>query len=107
MTWIGALPIMVLCGVLLVAPGVLITYLLGLRRVAAVAMAPMVVVGVVALTAMAAAGLGVAWSPMLLLIVFAGLTVLLAAVVLPLRRRLPQPAAGDSWPAVFASAAGI
>jgi hypothetical protein len=107
MTWIGALPIMVLCGVLLVAPGVLITYLLGLRRVAAVAMAPMVVVGVVALTAMAAAGLGFAWSPMLLLIVFASLTVLLAAVVLPLRRRLPQPAAGDSWPAVLASVAGV
>src|SRR3954470_4195042 len=94
MAWLGSVPIVALCGLCLVVPGLPITYLLGLRRLAAVAVAPLVVVGVVAGTAIVASVLGVAWSPWLLLGVFAGLTLVLAAVVLPLRRRL-TPALAD------------
>jgi hypothetical protein len=98
---------MVLCAVLLVLPGLLVTYLLGLRWLAAVAMAPMVVVGVVALTAIISPAFGITWSPMLMLIVFAGLSLLLGCVVLPLRRRLAKPATADPWQVSAAALAGI
>ncbi|MET9628548.1 DUF6541 family protein [Lentzea sp. NPDC006480] len=107
MTWLAALPTLVLCGALLVVPGFLITYLIGLRRLAAVAMAPVIVVGVVALTAIVAPLLGFRWSPMLMLVVFAGLTLLLAAIVFPLRHRLPDPAPADGWRVTVAALVGI
>jgi hypothetical protein len=106
MAWLGSVPIVALCGLCLVVPGLPITYLLGLRRLAAVALAPIVVVGVVAGTAIVASVLGVGWSPWLLLGVFAGLTVVLAAVVVPLRRRLtPTPA--DPRSVTLAALAGL
>ncbi|MCR3747237.1 DUF6541 family protein [Lentzea californiensis] len=107
MTWVGALPTMVLCGVLLVVPGLLITYLIGLRRLAAVAMAPMIVVGVVALTAMISPIFGIRWSPVLMLIVFGGLSLVLACILLPLRKRLPAPAPADGWRVTVAALVGI
>ncbi|WP_176929662.1 DUF6541 family protein [Lentzea albidocapillata] len=107
MTWLAALPTMVVCAVLLVVPGLLITYLIGLRRLAAVAMAPVIVVGVVALTAIISPLFGFRWSPMLMLVVFAGLTVLLAAIVLPLRHKLPDPAPADGWRVTVATLVGI
>ncbi|MFD6065813.1 DUF6541 family protein [Amycolatopsis lurida] len=107
MDWLAAIPAVLLCASLLVLPGLPITYLLGLRRLTAVALAPVVVVAVVVLTAMAASKLGIAWSPLPVLGVFAGLTVVIACVVIPLRKRLPRPAAGDGWPVVGASVLGL
>ncbi|WP_018681274.1 DUF6541 family protein [Actinokineospora enzanensis] len=107
MNWLGSVPSVLVCALGLVVPGVPITYLLGLRRLAAVALAPIVVVFVVVVTAIVASKLGIAWSPWLLLAVFAGTAGLLAAVVLPLRARLAAPIAGDPRPAILAAAAGI
>ncbi|WIY04897.1 hypothetical protein QRX60_13995 [Amycolatopsis mongoliensis] len=107
MAWLDAVPTVLLCGLLLVLPGLPITYLLGLRRLTAVALAPVVVTAVVVLTAVAASKLGIAWSPLLVLLVFAGLALVLGCVVVPLRRRLPPAAPGDSWPVVGASVAGL
>jgi len=106
-SWLGAVPVVLLCGVLLVLPGLPLTYLLGLRRLAMVALAPVVVVGVVVVTAIVASKLGVRWSPVLVLGVFAGAAVVLGCVVLPLRRRLPPPARGDSPRVLGAAGAGL
>ena len=107
MTWLGSVPTVVVCGLLLVLPGIPLTYLLGLRRLAAVAVAPILVVGVVAVTAIVASRVGVAWSPVPVLLVFAALVLLLAGVVRPLRGRLPEPARADGWPLLGAGAAGL
>ena len=107
MSWLGSVPIVALCALGLVAPALPITFLLGLRRLAAVALAPVVMVGVVAGTAVVASMLGIAWSPVLILLVLAGLTLLLAGVVLPLRRRLTPPAPADCRSVSAAAAAGL
>ncbi|WP_410612228.1 DUF6541 family protein [Amycolatopsis sp. lyj-109] len=107
MSWLSAAPTMLLCGALLVLPGLPLTYLLGLRRLAMVALAPVVVVAVVATTAIVASKLGIRWSVPLVLLVFAGSAVVLGGVVLPLRKRLPRPAAGDSLPVLAAAVAGL
>lgn len=107
MSWLASVPVVVACALGLIVPGLPIALLLGLRRLAAVAVAPLVVVGVVAVTAILAPALGVSWSPVLLLLVFAGLTALVAGVVVPLRRRLPAAAPGDAVPVLLAGAAGL
>ncbi|QKV80462.1 DUF6541 family protein [Amycolatopsis sp. Hca4] len=107
MSWLDAAPAAVLCGALLILPGLPLTHLLGLRRLAMVALAPVVVVALVTVTAIVAAELGIRWSLPLVLLVFAGSAVVAGCVVLPLRRRLPQPAPGDGLPVVAAAAGGL
>ncbi|MGV9367243.1 DUF6541 family protein [Amycolatopsis sp. NPDC003731] len=107
MSWLGAVPLVLLCGALLVLPGIPFTYLLGLRRLAMVALAPIVVVAVVSVTAVVASKLGLRWSPLLLLFVFAGTAGVFGVVVLALRKRLPPPARGDRLAAVGTAVAGL
>lgn len=107
MSWLGAVPLVLLCGALLVLPGIPFTYLLGLRRLAMVALAPIVVVAVVSVTAVVASKLGLRWSPLLLLFVFAGTAGVFGVVVLALRKRLPPPARGDRLAVVGTAVAGL
>jgi hypothetical protein len=107
MGWLSSAPVVALCALGLVVPGLPIAHLLGLRRLAAVAVAPIVVVGVAAVTAVVTSALGIDWSPVLLLLVLAGLAAVLAGVVVPLRHRLPRPAPADPWSVLAGAAAGL
>jgi hypothetical protein len=106
MSWLGSAPVVVLCCLLLVVPALPITHLLGLRGLAAVTLAPVVVVTVADLTAIVASRIGVPWSPLLLLVVFAGLAAVLAGVTLTWRRVL-RPVPGDRLTVIAAAAGGV
>ncbi|MCZ2806492.1 hypothetical protein O2W18_15385 [Modestobacter sp. VKM Ac-2983] len=107
MSWLGSVLVVALCVVCLVVPGLPIAHLLGLRGLAAVGLAPVAVVGVVGVTAIGASQVGVEWSPLLLLAVFAGLTALVACIALPLRQRLPRPLPADRRSVLGAASAGL
>jgi hypothetical protein len=64
MSWFSTVPVILVCLVLLFAPGMLVVAALGLRRLAYVAVAPLLTVSLVAATAIVAPYLGVRWSPL-------------------------------------------
>ncbi|HEX3787385.1 MAG TPA: DUF6541 family protein [Pseudonocardiaceae bacterium] len=89
MTWIAAGPTALVAIVWLLIPGLLITYGLGLRGLAAWAQAPIVTTAVVAATAVAAGKLGVAWSVPLVSAVCLAVAAVTAGVTFLLRHRIP------------------
>ena len=93
LSWLEAVPVGLVSLVWLVVPGLLITYGIGLRGIAAAGMAPVVTIALVATVAVVAAKLGIAWSlPMVLIVclVVGGGTAVGGYL---LRRRMPARAA--------------
>lgn len=107
MTWLEVLPTAFAGAVWLLLPGLPITYGLGLRGVAAWAMAPVVSVALVALTAMVAGSLGIAWSVWLVIGVCAVLTVLVGVGAFLLRQRFSVIREADPRPVTVAAVAGL
>jgi hypothetical protein len=106
MSWLDAVPVVLLAAVWLFVPGLLVTYGFGLRGIAAWSLAPVVVVALVATTAAVAGKLGVPWSVSLVVIVAAVVAVIVAAVLLLLRRRWP-PLPADPRRVTLAAAIGM
>jgi hypothetical protein len=89
MSWLDAVPVALLAAVWLFLPGLLVTYGVGLRGVAAWGLAPVVTVAIAAATAVVAQQVGVSWSVTLVLLVTLVLAVVVAVVAFLLRRRWP------------------
>jgi hypothetical protein len=89
MSWLAAVPVALLCVVWLFLPGLLVTYGIGLRSLAAWGLAPVVTIAIVATTAVVAAKAGAAWSVSLVVVVALVVAVVATAVALLLRRRAP------------------
>lgn len=97
MSWFSTVPIVAACLALLFLPGSLILLALGLRKPAFIAVAPPLTVSLVAVIAIVAPYLGIAWSP---LPVIAG-TVLAAAAIFGIRQLIERrrPGADHQRPA--------
>jgi hypothetical protein len=87
MNWLDTAPVALMCIVWLIVPGLLVSYAIGLRSIAAWAVAPTLSVAVVTMTAVVAGKLGIPWSVPLVLITAVAVPVVAAAVALMLRRR--------------------
>ncbi len=81
MSWFATVPVVLACLLLLFLPGMLVLAGLGLQRWSHVAVAPVLTVSIVAVTAIAAPFLGIAWS----ILPVAGATVILAALLFVVR----------------------
>ena len=111
MNWVDVAPIVLVTVAWLWLPGLPVTYLLGLRGIAAFASAPLVSIAVVATTAMLAEMAGVDWS---VLVPLAASAVLAVAVFFVRRkafapdpRRLTVVAAAGLLPAVLLAGFGV
>ncbi|MCQ6271646.1 hypothetical protein M8J71_14275 [Pseudarthrobacter sp. R1] len=93
MSWFSVIPLAAVCVALLLLPGTLIILALGLRNPAFIAVAPLLTVSIVAVTAIVAPSAGAEWS----LLPVAAATCLLAAVLWAGRQlpKLRQPS--RSW----------
>lgn len=89
LSWLGAVPVALVGLAWLVVPGLLVTYGIGLRGIAAAAMAPLVSVGLIGLLAVLAGKLGLSWSVPLVLVVCLVVGVITAAIGFLLRHRAP------------------
>jgi hypothetical protein len=106
MSWLDAVPAVLLSAVWLFLPGLLITYGLGLRSFAAWGLAPVVTVALVATTAVVAQKAGIRWSVSLIVVVTLVLAVLVTVVAFLLRRRAPF-VAPDPRRMTLAAAVGL
>lgn len=107
MNWFEAVPIALVTVAWLLLPGVAISYLTGLRGIAALAIAPVTSIALIAGTAILAEMLGVDWSLGIVLIVCAAAIALVAAVAIPLRRRRIFAADADPRSVTIAGFAGL
>jgi hypothetical protein len=89
MSWLEAVPVALLSAAWLFVPGLLVTYGIGLRSVAAWALAPVVTVALVGALAVVLGKLHIAWSVPVVLIVVLVVAVVVAAAGFALRRRWP------------------
>ena len=87
MSWVETVPAVLACIAWFLLLGVPITYALGLRGIAAWAIAPVISVVLIAGTAIAAAMAGIGWSVLLPIVVCAVVTVVVAAGAFLLRNR--------------------
>ncbi|MFC4854715.1 DUF6541 family protein [Actinophytocola glycyrrhizae] len=107
MNWFHAVPIALVTAAWLLAPGLATSYLVGLRGIAAWALAPVTSIALIAGTAVLAGMIGVDWSIWIVLVVCAVVTALVAAVALALRRRRIFTAGADPRPVTVAAFAGL
>ncbi len=89
LSWVEAGGVAIVGLAWLLVPGLLVTYGIGLRGIAAAAIAPVVSVGLVATLAVVAAKLGLRWSVPLVLVVCLLVAVITAGVGFALRHRAP------------------
>ena len=89
MSWLASVPVGLVSVVWLLSPGLLITYGIGLRGIAAWAIAPIVTVVEIAALAVIAGKLGVPWSVPLVAVVCIVTAAAAAAVAFVLRGRAP------------------
>jgi uncharacterized protein DUF6541 len=89
MSWLDAVPVVLLSAAWLFVPGLLVTYGYGLRSIAAWALAPVVSVAIVGATAVVAQKAGVRWSVSVVLLVALVVAIVVALVAFLLRRRWP------------------
>lgn len=94
MSWFSTVPVMLACLVLLFAPGMLILAALGLQRWSYVAVAPVLTVSIIAVTAIAAPYLGIGWSPLPVL----AATVLTSGLLLGVRLLRQRRPGADTAP---------
>ncbi|HWE88449.1 MAG TPA: DUF6541 family protein [Pseudonocardiaceae bacterium] len=106
MTWIDAAPIAAVCVAWLLIPGLLVGYGIGLRGVAAWAVAPIVTIAAVATLAAVAGMLRVPWSAPLAMLGCLIIAAVVAAVTFLIRHRAPARTA-DPRPVTLAAALGL
>jgi hypothetical protein len=106
-TWIEATPIALVGAAWLLLPGVATTYALGLRGVAAWALAPLVTVATVAATAVLAGKLGISWSVGVQIAVSAAVAVLVGSAAFALRGRFAATREPDPRVVNLAVAGGL
>ncbi|MFI7674917.1 DUF6541 family protein [Actinophytocola sp. NPDC049390] len=107
MNWFEAVPYALVTVAWLLLPGAAISYLTGLRGIAAWAIAPVTSIALVGGTAILVEMIGVGWSPGIVLIVCAVAIAVVAAVAIPLRRRAIFAADADPRPVTIAGFAGL
>ena len=107
MNWFEAVPFALVTVAWLLLPGAAVSYLTGLRGIAAWAIAPVTSIALIAGTAVLAEVTGVAWSLGTVLIVCAAAIAVVAAVTIPLRRRKIFAADADPRPVTIAGFAGL
>jgi hypothetical protein len=107
MNWFDAVPVALVAVAWLLVPGALVSYLVGLRGIAAVAIAPVTSIALVAGTAVLAGLLGIAWSLGAVLIVCAAVVLVVAAVAVPLRKRAVFAVGADPRPVTLAAFLGL
>jgi hypothetical protein len=105
MNWIDAAPVAFVTVAWLLVPGLLISYLLGLRGVAAWGLAPVTGIALIASEAVLGGLLGIAWSTAFALAVSAVAVALVGAVAFVLRRKAFL--ASDPDPRITTVAAGL
>lgn len=107
MNWFEAVPFALATAAWLLLPGAAISYLTGLRGIAAWAIAPVTSIALIGGTAILAEMIGVAWSVWIVLIVCAVAIAVVAAVAIPLRRRTIFTADADPRSVTIAGFAGL
>lgn len=107
MSWIDAVPSAMVAVAWLLLPGLPITYALGLRGVAAAAMAAVASVAIVPATAIAAGMVGIRWSAGPPIVVCVAAAVVIAAGIFLLRRRFQAVREPDPRGVTIAAAAGL
>ena len=106
MNWFDAVPIALVTAAWLFLPGVAVSYLLGLRGVAAWGLAPVTSIAIIASTAVVAEKLGIAWSVWIVLVVCAAVILVAGAGAFLLRRRAFLAADPDPRKLSLAALAG-
>jgi hypothetical protein len=107
MNWIDAAPIALVTIAWVLVPGLAISYLLGLRGIAAWGFAPVTSIGLIAGTAVLAEKLGLDWSVGIVLVVSAGAVVVVGAVAFLLRRKAFLATEPDPRRLTLVAAAGL
>lgn len=107
MSWFDAVPAALASIAWLLLPGLPSTYALGLRGLAAWAMAPVVGVAVLGVTAIIAGSLGIAWSVGLAVGVCVAAAGVVGAVAFLVRRRVPVVREGDPRGLTITAAASL
>jgi hypothetical protein len=88
-SWFSAVPEIVVCVAIMFLPGLPVTYLLGLRGVAAWAVAPVIPITVASIGAIVAPSLGIRLSIWVLLVPSVVIALVVGAIAFLLRRRYP------------------
>jgi hypothetical protein len=107
MNWFDAAPIALVTAAWLLLPGLAISYLAGLRGVAAWGLAPITSIALIASTAVLAEKLGIDWSALVVLVVCAVAVVVVGGVAFLLRRRTFFAADADPKGVSLAALAGL
>ncbi len=107
MNWIDAAPIALVTIAWVLVPGLGISYLLGLRGIAAWGLAPVSSIALIAATAVLAEKLGIDWSPGIALIVCAAAAVVVGGVAFLLRRKAFLASAPDPRRLTLIAALGM
>ncbi|MFL6126525.1 DUF6541 family protein [Actinophytocola sp.] len=107
MSWFEVVPVALVAVGWLWLPGLPVSYLLGLRGIAAFAFAPVVSIAVVATTAVAAGMAGLDWSVPLALVAASAVTAVAALLAFLLRRKGFLAAAPDPRRLTLVAAAGL
>src|SRR4051794_9723875 len=107
MNWIEAAPVALVTVAWLLVPGLFVSYLLGLRGVAAWGLAPVTGIALIACTAVLGGFLGIGWSVGFVLLVSVAFVAVVAAVAFLLRRRAFLAADPDPRGLTLAAGLGI
>lgn len=107
MNWLDAVPVAVASAGWLIVPGLLMGLLVGLRGIAAWAIAPTLSVAVVSIVAAVLGKAGIDWSLGSALVGAAVAVVLTAVVALVLRGRSRGTVRSDPWPVTLAGLLGV
>ncbi|GAB1511817.1 DUF6541 family protein [Actinophytocola sp. KF-1] len=107
MNWFEAVPHALVTVAWLLLPGAAISYLTGLRGIAAWAIAPVTSIALIAGTAILAEMIGVDWSLGIVLVVCAVAIAVVAAIAIPLRGRRIFAVDADPRPVTVAGFAGL
>lgn len=107
MNWLNAVPALLVAVAWVLVPGLLVSYLVGLRGIAAWGLAPIAGIAMIASAAVAAGKLGIPWSARTALLACAVFVIVVAAIALPLRRRTIFASAPDPRRLTVVAAVGM
>src|SRR5438874_1792212 len=107
MSWLAAVPIALVAGAWLLLPGLPIAYALGLRGIVAWGASPVLGVALIGTTGVLAGKLGIAWSPVLPIVVAVLVALGTAIAAFRLRHRIPIARPADPIGVTVAAAGGL